>query len=55
MNEKLLQEVRRYLASLRPDQTVNALAYAMAIEPGSGCTTRELQEAIRREAKALGS
>ena len=51
MNDEFLQKVRRYLnlTSLRSDQTVNTLTYAMAIEPRSGCSARDQQEVIPRE------
>lgn len=54
MNEEQLHEIRRYLASLRTDQTVNVRSYAMAIHDSFGGTTKELQEVIRREAIDLG-
>ena len=54
MNIEQLQEIRRYLVSLRGDQTLNLRSYATAIQNGFGGSTKELQEIVRREAEKLG-
>jgi hypothetical protein len=56
MDEKrdLIEEVRRHLASLPANATVDTFAYANAIEGAFQASLREIQAVIRREAQFLG-
>lgn len=54
MDENQRHEIRRYLASLRADQSIDVRSYASAIQSSFAGSSKELQEIIRREAIDIG-
>ena len=53
MNDDLLDEIRRYIASTKQGEVIDSYAYAIAISQAVGLNAREIQDAVRREAALL--